>query len=288
MSSVKYNVERRALARWRELESPTMRFLDDPSRQGEPDPPSRLLRREAGLEHAGSELTRDAGPVIGNTDPHLVIGSSFRGDLERAAATGESVDRILGHRLERPFQQHRVSLYDQRALPEDKLHLHGMRQRRHASLEIPRDTLRELRDIDGAFLGRTANALETMRHTLEAIEIAAHVLDRPRGSRVRSRAIGKELDPPGQARERRRELMRRLASHARPDPLAIRAPTRAKHVHSGKKDECDEQRLERRNEAEALHESRVAEMDRANRRLDQRGILAIENGDVLRDPRIID
>jgi hypothetical protein len=126
-----------------------------------------------------------------------------------------------------------------------------------------------------------------MRYTLEPVQVAAHVLDGARCGGIITSAVAEELDPSRQARQGRCQLVRRLARHPCPHSLAIGAAPRAQHVDASEKHECHEQRLQHGNEAKALDEARVAEVDRADRRLYQGRILAIEHRDVGAHARVL-
>src|SRR5688572_6215322 len=157
MSSVKYNVERRALARRRELQPAPVRLLDDAPRQRQTNTPPRLLRGKAGLEHASAKLTGNARAVVGDAHAHFVIRGAFSRYPNSSSVARESVDRVLDYRLERPLQQHGVTLHHQRALSELERHVDPVGQRRHARLEIPGSTLGNFRDVHGRLLGGTTD-----------------------------------------------------------------------------------------------------------------------------------
>ena len=104
---------------------------------------------------------------------------------------------------------------------------HRVRERRHARAEVVRRRARRVSAASTSLLlRRPADALEAVRDALEPLEVAAPCA-RPRvRPSVVSLALTEQLDPAGEAGERRAELVRRLARHARPDPLALGAAAR--------------------------------------------------------------
>ncbi len=79
--------------------------------------------------------------------------------------------------------------------------------------------------------------------------------------------------------------MRGLACHARPDFLAIGAPARANRVDTRQQKQRERARLHERNEAKSEDERRVADVHRADCRLDYRRVLPIERRDVASSAR---
>ena len=79
----------------------------------------------------------------------------------------------------------------------------------------------------------------------------------------RPRAFLQQLDPSSETRERRPELMRRLARHARPQSFARGVAARANDVEAGEEQDGRGQRLQHRNDAQPCARRRVAVVDLA-------------------------
>src|SRR5688500_10483366 len=135
-----------------------------------------------------------------------------------------------------------------------------MRQRRHPGAEIVGHALENLGGVDVLLLRRATNALEAMRDTLEPFDVAGHVTHRALPEIV-PLAVAQQLDPSGKAGDRRPELMRRLSSHAGPDPLAVSAGTCLKGVPTGEEQKDEKRHLSHGNDLQSAHQSRVTEVD---------------------------
>ena len=70
-----------------------------------------------------------------------------------------------------------------------------------------------------------------------------------------------QLEPPLERADRGAELMRRLARHAGPDSLPLRMRAHAERVGSGEEEEHERTDLERRDDLQAPHQRRVAEVN---------------------------
>src|SRR5207249_4329061 len=100
-------------------------------------------------------------------------------------------------------------------------------------------------------------------------------------------ALLEQLDPTTEARERRAELVRRLARHAGPDALARDV---AAHTNDIKADDQQNRRggdLQYGNNAQAFDERRVTEVNLAEHRIDERRILGIETANIRAQPRVL-
>ncbi len=100
-----------------------------------------------------------------------------------------------------------------------------------------------------------------MGHAVEAVDIGAHVAGHGLGLRVALTALLQQLDPPPDARERGAELVGRLARHTGPEVFPRRVAARADDEESGEQQQQRGDRLQRRNDAQPVHERRVAVVD---------------------------
>lgn len=63
-----------------------------------------------------SDLAGDARAVVRNSDPDPTFRKRLGRYLDFSVSTRKRVDRIFCERLERPFEKHRIALYDKLAL----------------------------------------------------------------------------------------------------------------------------------------------------------------------------
>ena len=101
-------------------------------------------------------------------------------------------------------------------------------------------------------------------------------VDRLRVTR-RRRSLLEQLDPAVEARERRAELMRRLARHARPDALALGVAARANDVDAGEQEQHERsRRLQRGNDAQPVTSGVSPKWIVPTTRVDDRRVLPVE------------
>src|SRR5690349_2451222 len=248
LPSSKYNVERSAGIGGGENQFPAMVLFDDASRERQTDAPAALLCRESGLEDAGAEARRDARPVVGNTNAHATVMKSGSRHANATATTGKRVDRILGEHLDRPLEQHGITI-DRSGRPVvGDIDCDRVRERRDARTKISSNPIDEQCHVNRLTFRVAANAFKPMRNAIESFEICAHVS----GRRLRRWILGallEQLDPPGETREWRTQLMRRFASHPRPNSLARDVPSHTNHIEADDQQDRRRRNLQDRNDS---------------------------------------
>ena len=167
------------------------------------------------------------GPSSATAITAAIVGSRDGRQTDVSAAPGQRVDGILGQHLDRPLEEHGVAVDARQVGLDGRIDHHSVRERGHACPEVPRDPLDDRPDVHWLELRLATNPLEAMRHAIESLEIAPHVRHGGVRAVVRS-PLFHQLDPPTQARERRAELVRRLARHAGPQTLARRVVARVR------------------------------------------------------------
>src|SRR3989442_4679399 len=87
---------------------PCVLLFHDAAGEGQPDPPSPGLGRDAWLEQLGPHVRRHARAVVAYGHAGGPCGRLDR-DVDPPATPRERVDRVLDHRLERPLDEHGVA-----------------------------------------------------------------------------------------------------------------------------------------------------------------------------------
>ena len=145
----------------------------------------------------------------------------------------------------------------------------------YPSPKVCSHSIHQRSQVDRFLTRRSADTLESVRHTFKSFEIGLHVIQRRCSRRLRLR-LAQQLDPAADAGERSTELVGRFAGHSGPDLFAIRAPARAKRIRTGEQNHSDEDRLQNRNEDQAANEGRVTKVHGSNPWLNDRNVLSVE------------
>src|SRR5689334_2748274 len=98
-----------------------------------------------------------------------------RGEFDAPTTTRECVDGILGEHLERPFDEHGIAVHLMTTAAVRDVDLDARGERRNACLEVACHAVDERVDIHCFPSRLTTDALEPMCHTVEPIEVGAHV-----------------------------------------------------------------------------------------------------------------
>src|SRR5215510_11771586 len=107
--SLKDNLERRALLRVREHESPLVVLFDDAFGERQSDAPAALLRGKPGIEDPRAQVAWNPRTVARDRDEDATVRAVPRGHANLATTTGECVDGIFCEHFDRPLEQHRVA-----------------------------------------------------------------------------------------------------------------------------------------------------------------------------------
>ena len=153
-----------------------------------------------------------------------------------------------------------------------------MRQRWQPRPEVRHDALGDRAQSDRLASRRPADALEPLGDALQALGVRFKMGDElaPRGIRI----LAEVINPPREAHQRRPELMRRLAGHRDPEPVACR---RDAFPHRPRREQHETEKhraLQDGEPGERPGRRQCAVVDRAHARLDQRRLDAVQ----LRDP----
>src|SRR5690348_1990732 len=160
-----------------------------------------------------------------------------------------------------------------------------VRECRHPRPKVLGDAIHQPPNVNRLALRVAADALESMRNAIEALEIGSHV--RRRGLRRRLfRALLEELDPAGKTRKRRTQLMRGLSSHARPNQLARRIPANSNDVEAEDEENHSRRHLQYGHDAEALDQGSITKVNLAEDRIDDWRVLRVEAFHIRADARV--
>ena len=252
-----------------------------------PQPPIPWWRSRA--RRCGARSSRGMpGPSSATRTRTPSSGGAFGRDVIVPPRPASASRAFFDQRLERPLEQHRVALDDER-LPG-----RGDSRSRpcaRASARAPGSSARPARRARRRppDLRRGGRPMRSKRCATRS--------SRSRSPRMCSNARA--------AVGSRRRLARRAARSSRRGSRAAcragartRAPCRPTPARARRGRACGgrtrprgtrtrQQRLQRRNDAQPLHERRVAEVDRADAGLDDRRILRSSSRDVLGDARIV-
>ena len=261
-----------------------MLLFHDAAGEGQPDPPSPGLGRDAWLEQLGPHVRRHARAVVAYGHAGGPCGRLDR-DVDPPATPRERVDRVLDHRLERPFDEHGVAQRRGTGPRGRERQGDGARERGQAGPEVAHDPLGHGAEPDRLATRRTPDPLEPLGHPLEPLRVGLKMARDLGGGGIR--IIAQVGNPSREAHQRRAELVRRLARHRGPEPIAGRGDLRAVRPHR-EHDETEEHRALERGEAdEPLRHRQGAVVDRADARLHERQVLPVEPGDPRAQPRRI-
>ena len=178
--------------------------------------------------------------------------------------------RVLDERLRAPTRAARRRRARRAARRGDQTSMRtGVRERRHARAEVAARRARRARATStGSLLRRPADALEAVRDALEPLEVAAHVLDRARRASDRrgARRASSSIQP-----ARLESGVPSWCADSRAMPAHTRSRSARPRVRSDvdageQQDERDRRACSDRNDAQAAHERRVAEVDRPDGR----------------------
>src|SRR5256885_12390207 len=170
-----------------------MAVAHDATGKREPDSPAFLLGREARIEDLMPDLTRDTWAVVRDPHTHTTLGQRIRGYFHSTIAARKRIDRVLGERLKRPFEQHRIALHHEVALVRCR-NGYPLRQGRHARAEVGCNSVDELAQIHRLLMRRSSDSLESVCDSLQSLEISLHMIERGTGCRFRI-GLAQQLDP---------------------------------------------------------------------------------------------
>jgi hypothetical protein len=122
-------------------------------------------------------------------------------------------------------------------------------ERGNPRAEIVGDAFQDLNRIDQLLLRRSADALEAMSDTFQALDVVRHMADRALTELV-TLAIHQQFDPAGQTRDRRSQLVCGLTRHARPHAFAIGTRSRLHCVTTRQEQHRQNRDLRHRNHLE--------------------------------------
>ena len=177
------------------------------------------------------------GPVVRDAKAGAALGPRLAPRRIVPPRPASASIAFFDEHLERPLEQHRVAAHVDGSSVRIDVDVDRVGERRHARAEVAGDRGRRARATSTGRGAARADALEPMGDAVEPLEIGAHVRHAPCTRAVVRRAILEELDPAGEAGERRAQLVRGLARHARPHPLALGVAARAHDVDAGEQED---------------------------------------------------
>lgn len=202
LPSSKYNVERSASIRGYEDQFTAMVLFHDATGERQSDPPAALLRGESRLENLRPQTGGNSRSIIRDPNPNGTVGHAGGRKANAATASSERIYRVLREYLYCPFEENGIALDPCRCAVVFDIDGDGVRECGNSRAKVHRDPIDERANVDRLAFWLPADALETMRHAVEALEVGPHVSrGRARGGIVG--ALLQKLDPASQTGERR-------------------------------------------------------------------------------------
>src|SRR5262249_35918522 len=141
----------------------------------ETDPPAARLRGDARLEDPVANRELDAWAVVLDTQLDDVWLDHFaRAERDPAAPSGERVERVLDHVLERPAEQNLAPLHVGQVRGHVHAQVHAGAEARQAALDVLLHVADHGFEGGALQLGLLTDQLEAVADALQAREIRLH------------------------------------------------------------------------------------------------------------------